>query len=134
MSDYTSHIEVRQGSERGFGVVFAFVFGLFGIWPMFSAAPPRFILLLVAAIFLLLAFLAPKLLKIPNKLWLKLGKLLGVVVAPIVMGLVYFVAVLPTGLWIRLTGKDLLSVKIDKSAKSYWVERTEKMQSMRNQF
>ena len=134
MSDHISHIEVRQGSERGFGIVFAVVFGLFGIWPVLSAEPPRLVLIFVAALFLLLAFLAPKLLRIPNKLWLKLGMLIGAVVAPIVMGLVYFVAVLPTGLWIRLRGKDLLSVKIDKSAKSYWIERTEKMQSMRNQF
>jgi large-conductance mechanosensitive channel len=88
----------------------------------------------VSAIFLSLAFLAPKILTIPNKLWFKFGMLLGSIISPIVMALVYFLTVLPTGLIMRLLGKDLLKQKIDKNAKSYWIERPEPMTSMKNQF
>ena len=71
---------------------------------------------------------------LPNKLWLKFGLLLGSIVAPIVMSFVYFVTVVPTGLIMRLLGKDLLTQKLDKNAKSYWIERSEPMGSMKNQF
>ena len=60
--------------------------------------------------------------------------LLGSIVAPIVMALVYFITVLPIGLIMRLLGKDLLKLKLDKSAKSYWIERREPIGSMKNQF
>jgi hypothetical protein len=88
----------------------------------------------VSGIFLLLALLAPRILSSPNKLWFKFGLLLGSIVAPIVMALIYFVTILPTGLIMRLLGKDLLKPKLDKNAKSYWIERTEPVGSMKNQF
>jgi hypothetical protein len=79
--------------------------------------------LIVALILLALALLAPKTLSVLNKLWLKQGMALGAVVAPIVMAIVYFITVAPTGLLIRLTGKDLLREKLDRNAKSYWIKR-----------
>ena len=82
----------------------------------------------------MLAFAAPKTLILPNKLWFKFGMLLGSFVAPIVMALVYFATVLPTGLIMRLLGKDLLKKRLDKNAKTYWIERSEPMGSMKNQF
>ena len=85
-------------------------------------------------ILLLFAFLAPTILILPNKLWFKFGMLLGSIVAPIVMALVYFITVLPVGLIMRLLGKDILKQKLDKSAKSYWIERRESIGSMKNQF
>ena len=134
MSEHSSHFEVKQGSERSFGVVFTVVFAVFGLWPLLSGGSPRIVLLSLGAVFLVLAFLAPRVLEVPNRLWFKLGMLLGAIVAPIVMALVYFIAVVPMGLWVRARGKDLLSMKLDKSAKSYWIERTDRMQSMKNQF
>tara|TARA_B100000768_G_C11026284_1_gene268191 strand:+ start:144 stop:392 length:249 start_codon:yes stop_codon:yes gene_type:complete len=82
----------------------------------------------------LLAFLAPKILVFPNKIWFKLGLLIGSIVAPIVIAFVYFVTVLPTGFIMRLLGKDLLKQEFDKNSKSYWIERKEPMGSMKNQF
>ncbi len=134
MSEHSSHFEVKQGSERSFGVVFTVVFAVFGLWPLLSGGSPRIVLLSLGAVFLVLAFLAPRVLEVPNRLWFKLGMLLGAIVAPIVMALVYFIAVVPMGLWVRARGKDLLNIKLDKSAKSYWIERTDRMQSMKNQF
>ena len=124
----------EQSSEKSFGVVFSIVFLIVALYPLINSESLRIWALVVSIIFFLLAFLAPKILVLPNKLWFKFGLLLGSIVAPIVMAFVYFVTVLPTGLIMRLLGKDLLKQKLDKNAKSYWVKRSEPMGSMKNQF
>ena len=71
---------------------------------------------------------------IPNKLWFKLGMLLGAIIAPIIMALLYLFIVTPTGIIMRLFNKDLLNQKINKSKKSYWIKRKEPINSMKNQY
>jgi hypothetical protein len=134
MTDTSRNVITEQSSEKSFGVVFSIVFLIFSLYPLINSESLRIWALVVSAIFFLLAFFAPTMLVIPNRLWFKLGLLLGSIVAPIVMALVYFVTVLPTGLLMRLLGNDLLKQKLDKNAKSYWVKRNEPMGSMRNQF
>ena len=134
MSEIDSHISTEQSSEKSFGVVFSIVFLIVALYPLINSEGLRIWALVVSIIFFLLAFLAPKILVLPNKLWFKFGLLVGSIVAPIVMTLIYFVTVLPTGLIMRLLGKDLLKQKLDKNAKSYWIERKEPMGSMRNQY
>ena len=134
MSEIVSHVSTEQSSEKSFGVVFSIVFLIVALYPLINSESLRIWALVVSIIFFLLAFLAPKILVLPNKLWFKFGLLIGSIVAPIVMAFVYFVTVLPTGLIMRLLGKDLLKQKLDKNAKSYWIERKEPMGSMKNQF
>ena len=134
MSEIASHVSTEQSSEKSFGVVFSIVFLIVALYPLINSEGLRIWALVVSIIFFLLAFLAPKILVLPNKLWFKFGLLLGSIVAPIVMAFVSFVTVLPTGLIMRLLGKDLLKQKLDKNAKSYWIERKEPMGSMKNQF
>ena len=134
MSELNSHIDTEQSSEKSFGVVFSIVFLIIALYPLINSEGLRIWALVVSAIFFFLAYVVPKILSIPNKLWFKFGLLIGSIVAPIVITLVYFVAVIPTGLIIRLLGKDLLKQKIDKNANSYWIERKEPMGSMKNQF
>ena len=134
MSEIASHVSTKQSSEKSFGVVFSLVFLIISLYPLITSEGIRIWALVVSIIFFLLAFLAPKILVLPNKLWFKFGLLLGSIVAPIVMAFVYFVTVLPIGLIMRLLGKDLLKQKLDKNAKSYWIERKEPMGSMKNQF
>jgi hypothetical protein len=134
MSEITSHISTEQSSPKSFGVVFSIVLLMVALYPLINSEGIRTWALFLSAIFLLLAFLAPNVLLVPNKLWFKFGMLLGSIIAPIVMALVYFLTVLPTGLIMRLLGKDLLKQKLDKNAKSYWIKRTEPMGSMKNQF
>jgi len=123
-----------KSTNRSFGIVFSIVFLLVALYPIINSEGLRIWALIISAIFLLLAFIAPNTLSLPNKFWFKFGILLGSIIAPIVMLLVYFLTVLPTGLIMRLLGKDLLKQKLDKNAKSYWIERTESMGSMKNQF
>jgi hypothetical protein len=134
MSEITSHIHTERSSEKSFGIVFSIVFLIVSLYPIINSEDFRFWALVLAIIFFLLAILSPKVLIIPNRFWFQFGLLIGSIVAPIVMAFVYFATVLPTGLIMRLTGKDVLKQKLDKTAKSYWVKRREPMSSMKNQF
>ncbi len=134
MSEYKQYIEVESGSEKSFGIVFAVVFLLISLYPLVDNKDVHLWSLIISLIFFLLAYVAPKVLSIPNKLWFRLGMALGAVVAPVVMALVYFTTVVPIGLIMRLMGKDLLRQKLDKNTKSYWIERNEPMGSMKDQF
>jgi len=130
----SNHRSVRQSSEKSFGVVFSIIFLMVALYPWTNSQDFLLWALILSGIFLVLAFTRPKTLAIPNKLWFKFGLLLGSVIAPIVMVLVYFTTVLPTGLIMRLLGKDLLEQKLDKDTKSYWIDRRDPVGSMKNQF
>jgi hypothetical protein len=130
----STHKAIEQPSEKSFGIVFSIVFLIVALYPLINSEGLRIWALVASIIFFFLAFIAPKVLVFPNKLWFKFGLLLGSIVAPIVMAIVYFVTVLPTGLIMRIFDKDLLKQKPDKNAKSYWIERSELMGSMKNQF
>jgi predicted membrane metal-binding protein len=129
--------EVQLGSERSLAVVFAAVFLIVGLWPVLKAAEPRHWALGVAALFLLVGFLAPKTLAPLNRLWFRFGMVLHRVVNPVVMGLIFFVTVVPTGLIIRALGRDPLKLKFDRLATSYWTNRDPpgpSADSFKNQF
>jgi hypothetical protein len=111
------------GSERSFAFVFAAVFAIIGCWPLLSGAALRLWSLLLAAAFLLAGLLAPALLAPLNRLWFRFGLLLGRIVSPVVMAFLFYATVLPTGLVMRLLGKDILRLKFDPRAASYWIAR-----------
>ena len=134
MSKITNYIVTEKSSEKSFGLVFSIVFLIFALYPLTNSESIHYWALAISTVFLLFSFLAPKILILPNKLWFKFGMLLGSIVAPILMFLVYFITVLPVGFIMRFLGKDILKRKLDKSAKSYWIERREPMSSMKNQF
>ena len=124
----------EKGSEKSFGIVFSIVFLIIALYPLLNSQDIRIWAIIISAIFIFLGFIYPKTLILPNKLWFKFGLLLGAIVAPIIMVLVYFITVLPTGLIMRLLGKDLLKQKLDKKINSYWIIRDEPLGSMKNQF
>ena len=134
MTEISRYVSTEKFTEKSFGIVFSSVFLIVGLYPLINSAGLRIWALVISIIFFLLAFLAPKILALPSKLWFMFGLLIGSIVAPIIITLVYFVTVVPTGLIMRLLGKDLLKQKLDKDAKSYWIERKEPMGSMKNQF
>ncbi|CDL00684.1 conserved protein of unknown function [Magnetospirillum gryphiswaldense MSR-1 v2] len=126
-----------MGSERSFGIVFAVVFALIGLWPLKAGGDMRLWALGLAALFLVVAFVAPKLLKPLNLLWFKFGLLLHKIMTPLIMGLLFFLTVTPVGMLMRATGKDPMRLKRDPDAASYWIDRDPpgpKPASMKNQF
>jgi Saxitoxin biosynthesis operon protein SxtJ len=118
-----SHRKVTVGTERNFGIVFAVVFSFIGLAPLYRSGYVRWWAIVICVVFLICAFIAPRLLRPLNILWFKFGLLLHHVVNPIIMGVLYFGAIVPMGLLVRVLGKDLLHLKFDKAAASYWILR-----------
>ena len=127
-------IETERGSERSFGITFSFVFLAVGGYIFWKSGEVLWWLVSAAAVLLIITLTYPRLLSKPNALWFKFGMLLGRFIAPIVMGLVYITTFLPMGLYIRLTGKDLLSIRLDPDTDSYWIKRETQPHPMKNQF
>ena len=134
MFDNKSYIEIKGGSERNFGLVFATVFMIICLYPILKGESLRVWALLISIILFFLSFFFSKLLILPNKLWLKFGILLGSIVSPVIMGIIFFLTIAPIGIFMRLLGKDLLSQKLNKSIKSYWIKRKNSLNSFKNQF
>ena len=120
--------DVKVGSERSFGLVFAVVFLIIALLPMLTMSDQqsnlRIWALIVAALFMTTALTMPRLLAPLNKLWFMFGLLLHKIVNPLVMGLIFFTTVLPIGLIMRALGKTPLTLGFDKNADSYWIPRT----------
>jgi hypothetical protein len=123
LSAIDTEIEARPpkaSSERSFGLVFAGVWAIIGIWPLLRGHELRLWPFPLAGAFLLAALVVPRLLRPLNVLWLRLGTVLHRIVAPVVMGVVFFLTVVPVAMIIRLFGKDPLRLR---PAPSNWIER-----------
>ena len=125
--------KVKIGSNRSFGIVFFIFFLIIGTYPIFFQGELRIWSLVVSIIFLLLGIINSRFLTPLNLLWFKFGMLLGRIVSPIVMGLVFFLVVTPTGMIMRILNKDPLKLK-KKNIKTYWIERSSIKSDMKNQF
>lgn len=124
---------IKIGSNRSFGIVFFIVFLIIGLWPLLNENEVRIWAVSISLIFLILGVLNSKILGPLNKIWFKFGIFLGNFMAPIIMGVIYFLVVTPTGILVRLFKKDLLSLKMNDK-KTYWIEKKNKNNNMRNQF
>ena len=126
--------KIKISSNRSFGLVFFIVFLIVGLWPLTHENPIRIWSVIISLIFLILGLMKSKLLTPLNILWFKFGMILGAIVAPIIMGVVFFLVVTPIGLVMRIMGKDILNKKYDKNKKTYWISRNKNMGSMKKQF
>lgn len=125
--------KVKLPSNRNFGIVFCIVFFIIATWPILSENNIRIWSLILSFIFLILGILNSKLLKPLNKIWFKFGLILGKLVAPIVMGIVFFFVVTPTGLIMKILRKDLLNLKKNNST-TYWIKKDNSNSNFKNQF
>ena len=124
--------KIKISSNRSFGLVFFGIFLIISLWPLLDNQDIRIWSLIVSLIFLILGILNSNLLKPFNKIWFKFGMLLGNIVSPIIMSLVFFLVVTPTGYLMRFFGKDLLKLKKNKS-NTYWTIKNYKS-NMKDQF
>ena len=123
-----------QSSNRSFGLLFFIVFLIIGLWPLKNGDNLNLYFSITSLFFLILGLLNSKLLSPLNKIWIKFGEILGIIIAPIIMALVYFVVLTPVSLVVRVFGKDLLSLKFTNKQQTYWINRKKNMGSMRKQF
>ena len=125
--------EVKIGSNKSFGIVFFIVFFIIAIYPLLNHNEIRLWSLIISIIFLILGLLNSKLLTPLNKIWFKFGILLGKIISPLVMGLIFFFVVTPIGILMRILKKDLLNLKFNKKT-TYWIEKNDPKSNMKNQF
>lgn len=128
--------EVRRSgpSDRSFGFVIAASLLVIGILPLRHGRPIRVWSLALSAALILTALLRPALLRAANRIWMKIGLLLGKVVNPLVTGLLFYLVFTPAALILKWMGKDLLGLRFDPTAETYWTGRAGSASSMADQF
>ena len=125
--------DVKISSNRSFGVVFFIVFLLIALYPVINNEEIRVWSLIVSLIFLVLWLLNSKILNPLNQIWFKFGVLLGRIISPLIMAIIFFFVVTPIGLIMRILGKDILNLRYN-TKKTYWIEKTGPKSKMKNQF
>lgn len=135
--DFSRTHDVKASSNRSFGWVFTAVFFIVSLWPLLSGGPLRWWSLIVAVVFMVVTLFAPAFLALPNRLWLRFGLLLNRIISPVVLAFLFYVVVTPTGLLMRMFGKDNLRLHRSSADESYWIKRDPpgpKPDSLNNQF
>ena len=125
--------DVKIGSNRSFGIVFFIVFLIIATYPLLNDGSIKIWSIITSFIFLILGLVNSKVLTPLNKIWFKFGLLIGKIVSPFIMGIIFFLVVTPIGILMRITNKDLLNLKFNKK-KTYWIEKNEPKSKMKNQF
>jgi hypothetical protein len=125
-------VSIKSKNNITFGILFFVFFLIIGLYPLISNGTVRIWPVIVSLVFLIVTIIKPNLFTFLNKLWIKFGILLGKIISPIVMGLVFFFVVTPIGMLIRILRKDIMGFK--RGASSYWINREDKVQSMKKQF
>ena len=125
--------KIKIGSNKSFGIVFSIVFLVIAFWPMLNGNEINYWSLAISIVFLILGLINSKILTPLNKIWFKFGILLGNVIAPIVMGIIFFLIVTPTSIIMKILGKDLLNLKKNNN-NSYWIEKNNQKSKMKNQY
>jgi len=123
----------KKNSNKSFGFLFFLVFLTIGLWPFMSSESIRIWSIILSVIFLTLGIINSKILNPFKKGWIKLGELLGRIIAPVVMFVIFFLIVTPIGVLMKLLGKDIINLKFNKKIKSYWMPR-KAIKSMKRQF
>jgi hypothetical protein len=124
---------IKISSNKSFGIVFFIVFLIVSIYPIFNSGDLRIWSLIISITFLILGLLNSSILSPLNKLWFKFGILLGSIISPIVMGIVFFGVVTPTSIIMKIFRKNLLGLK-KNNKKTYWIEKPLITSKMKNQF
>ena len=125
--------DIKISSNRSFGIVFFVVFLLIALYPVINHEEIRAWSLIVSLIFLVLGLLNSKILNPLNQIWFKFGVLLGRIISPLIMAIIFFFVVTPIGLIMRILGKDILNLRYN-TKKTYWIEKTGPKSKMKNQF
>ena len=126
-------MKIEMGSNRSFGIIFCLISIIFSFFVYEKNTYLFFIFLIFSIIFLLLGILDSRYLTPLNKIWFHFGLLLGKVISPVIMIIIYILFFTPTGILLRIFSRDVLDLKKNKG-ESYWKHVDDKKGSMRNQF
>ena len=126
--------KIKISSNRSFGLLFFVIFLIVSLWPLTHEGSIRIWSVIISIVFLILGLLNSKFLTPLNLLWFKFGMILGAIVSPIVMGIIFFLVVTPIGLVLSIMGKDVLNKKYNKKKETYWIKRETPIGTMKRQF
>ena len=132
ISRQKQEIKINKKNNITFGILFFIFFLIIGFFPLISAGIIRIWSVLLSLVFLIITIIRPNLFTFLNRSWIQFGIFLGKIISPIVMGLVFFFVVTPIGILVRILKKDVMGLK--RGASSYWINREDKLQSMKKQF
>ena len=124
----------KKSNNRSFGILFFIVFLILGLYPTLKGNSPNIYLISISIPFIILGIINSKILTPLSNAWIKLGEILGIIIAPIVMAIIYFFILTPISIVVRIFGKDLLSIKFNKQVNTYWINRKKNISSMKKQF
>ena len=125
--------KIKVSSNKSFGIVFSIFFLLISVYPLLDNDPIYYWSLFVSFIFLVLGLMNSKILSPLNLLWFKFGILLGKIVSPVVMGIIFFLVVTPISIILKIFGKDVLNLKFNNN-KTYWIVKDGPKSNMKKQF
>ncbi len=132
ISGQKQEITINKKNNITFGILFFIFFLIIGLFPLISVGIIRVWSVVLSLGFLIITIIRPNLFTFLNSSWIQFGIFLGKIISPIVMGLVFFFVVTPIGILVRILKKDVMGLK--RGASSYWINREDKLQSMRKQF
>jgi len=129
---YSSNI--KRSSNRNFAIIFCIFFILITFFLYFKYSSLNIFTISIALFFLFFAFIYPKIFYYPNLIWFYFGIVLGNIISPIIMFIIFYSLIIPTGIFLKIIKKDILNLKIYKNKKTYWNNRAEIKINMKNQF
>ena len=132
ISTQKQEIKINKKNNITFGILFFIFFFIIGLYPLVSVGVIRIWSVFLSLVFLIITIIRPNLFTFLNRSWIQLGIFLGKIISPIVMGLVFFFVVTPIGMLVRVLKKDVMGLK--RGASSYWINRENKIQTMKKQF
>ena len=125
--------DIKISSNRSFGIVFFIFFLIIALYPLLNNHNIRLWSLIISIVFLILGLLNSDFLKPLNKIWFRFGLLLGKVVSPLIMSIIFFFVLTPIGIFMKVLGKDLINLKFNNK-KTYLIEKSGPKSKMKNQF
>jgi len=134
MYDLKQHVSVKRSSDKSFGYTFSIFFLILSFLPLIYSNKINIYLLFISVLFLIITISFTRLLKLPNKIWLKFGEILSYITSPIIMFLIFVTAFLPTKIILMIFNKKLLNDKINKNKKTYWTSYQKNKGNMKDQF
>ena len=132
ISGQKQEIKINKKNNITFGILFFIFFLIIGFFPLISVGIIRIWSVVLSLVFLIITIIRPNLFTFLNRSWIQFGIFLGKIISPIVMGLIFFFVVTPIGMLVRILKKDVMGLK--RGATSYWINRKDKLQSMKKQF
>jgi len=128
-------MKIANKREREFGIVFFLFFGILSVLPLIRASGVlNYYFFTASLIFLLLAIFLPRLLYLPSRIWFSIGKFVNIFISPLIIFILYVLAIVPTSILLKMLRVDILKLNIDKNAETYWTTRVDPVNSMKKQY